>query len=211
MSEPRATVSKIMKRLLPQPDQRIDFLRGFLRRPHQVGSVIPSSRFLERRLVELAELADARAVVELGPGTGGTTRALLRALPGQARLLAIELEPEFVRLLGRIRDPRLAVERGSAAELTAIVAAHGLPPLDAVISGIPFSTMEAEHGRRILCQIRDALAQNGRFVAYQVRDRVGELGTEVFGRPRIELELRNIPPVRIFSWHGRAASASGAA
>lgn len=200
-----------MKRLRPQPDERLDFLRGFLRRPQQVGSVIPSSRFLERRLVEVAELESARAVVELGPGTGGTTRALLRALPADARLVAVELEPEFARLLEKIQDPRLAVHRGSATDLRAIIAAHDLPPLDVVLSGIPFSTIPAESGRRIVRQIHDALSADGRFVAYQVRDRVGELGAEVFGRPQVDLELRNIPPVRIFRWRKRAATASGAA
>lgn len=200
-----------MKKLLPQPDRRIDFLRGFLRRPQQVGSVIPSSRFLERRLVELGEVAGARTVVELGPGTGGTTRALLRALPADARLVAVELDPEFVRLVGAIRDPRLTVHSGSADELATLVAELALPPLDVVLSGIPFSTIRPETGRRIVRQIRDSLAPGGRFVAYQVRDRIGELGGEVFGPPQVELELRNIPPVRIFCWRRPAASQPGAA
>lgn len=203
--------SVLMKRQRPRSDERLDFLRGFLRRPQQVGSVIPSSRFLERRLVEVSELGGARAVVELGPGTGGTTRALLRALPAEARLIAVELDPEFARLLERIRDPRLAVHRGSAGDLSAIVAEHRLSSLDVVLSGIPFSTMAPEVGRRIVRQIHDVLASEGRFVAYQVRDRVGEIGAEVFGPPQVDLELRNIPPVRIFRWRKRAASASGAA
>jgi phospholipid N-methyltransferase len=51
------------------------FFRGFLRHPSLIGSVIPSSRFLERRVVEVAGIAHSRSVVELGPGTGGITRA----------------------------------------------------------------------------------------------------------------------------------------
>ena len=57
------------------------FFRGFLRQPALIGSVIPSSRFLERRIVEAYGIAHSRMVVELGPGTGGTTRAIL---PGPA-------------------------------------------------------------------------------------------------------------------------------
>ena len=64
-----------------QPDERLKFLQGFLKRPQQVGSVIPSSRYLERRVVDRAGVKDSHMVVELGPGTGGTTRAILRALP----------------------------------------------------------------------------------------------------------------------------------
>ena len=71
------------KRPQPHPGpaaERVLFLRGFIQRPTEVGSIIPSSRFLERRVVRIAEVASAHVVVELGPGTGGTTRALLRAM-----------------------------------------------------------------------------------------------------------------------------------
>ena len=77
-----------------QPDRQdhhLAFLRGFLNRPKEVGSIIPSSRFMERRIVKTAELASARLAVELGPGTGGTTRALLRKMAPDAILVAIEL------------------------------------------------------------------------------------------------------------------------
>ncbi|HEU4430927.1 MAG TPA: methyltransferase, partial [Myxococcota bacterium] len=82
-------------------DEHLPFLQGFLRRPQQVASVMPSSRFLERRLVSLAGVRSAQLVVELGPGTGGTTRALLAALPAGARLLCIELDADFAALLRR--------------------------------------------------------------------------------------------------------------
>ena len=62
----------------PQPDNRFAFLQGFLQRPREVGSFVPSSRFLERRIVRCADVQNAKVIVELGPGTGGTTRALLR-------------------------------------------------------------------------------------------------------------------------------------
>ena len=55
------------------------FLQEFVRHPRQVASVVPSSRFLERRIVEAAGIRSAKVVVELGPGTGGTTRAILRS------------------------------------------------------------------------------------------------------------------------------------
>ena len=63
-----------------QPDDRFAFFRGFLKRPKQVGSIIPSSRFLERRVTRATRAHRAKLIVELGPGTGGTTRALLRAM-----------------------------------------------------------------------------------------------------------------------------------
>lgn len=178
----------------------IAFFLGFLRRPNAVASVLPSSRFLERRLVDIAAVRAAHMVVELGPGTGGTTRALLSELPEGARLLAIELDPQFVALLKREPDPRLIVHLGSAEALHDALARYELPHPDVVISGIPFSTMPAALGKRILGEVWSSLKPGGCFVAYQFRDRIAALGRKLFGKPDIELELRNAPPMRIYRW-----------
>ncbi len=182
-------------------DSRIQFLRGFLKSPKQVGSIVPSSRFLERRVVRSAGIGQARTVVELGPGTGGTTRALLAALPRDGRLLAIEINPRFASLLrNQIRDPRLVVHCGSAAEIQPALAAHALPAPEVVLSGIPFSTMPRALGTAILRSAHDALAPGGRFVAYQLRDRVELLGRAVFGPAARQTELLNVPPMRVYRW-----------
>ena len=177
------------------------FFRGFLRCPYQVGSVIPSSRFLERRLVEVAAVGQARTVVEFGPGTGGTTRALLRAMPKSGSLLAIEIDPQFAELLQEgIDDERFVAHQGSAEQIEHALASCTLPAPDAVISGIPFSTMPEHVGKNILRAVRDVLAPGGRFVAYQVSSRVAVLAQDIFGAARMEVELLNIPPLRVYGW-----------
>jgi phospholipid N-methyltransferase len=186
---------------LPALRERIAFLRGFVAHPQQVGSVIPSSHVLEQRLVRSARLLRARCVVELGPGTGGTTRAFLKAMPANAHLLAIELNEDFAaRLRATIRDPRLAVVHGSAEFIDRFLAEQGLPAPDAVISGIPFSTMPRDVADRIAAAIARVLAPGGRFVAYQVRPHVADYTTPYLGQARKEWELINIPPVRVFTW-----------
>jgi phospholipid N-methyltransferase len=187
-------------------DYPLDFLRGFLKRPKEVGSVIPSSRFLEKRIVKAADLEHARYVVELGPGTGGTTRAFLARMRPDAKLLAIEINPDFVSLLKRtIRDPRVTVHEGSAAEIQQALDAHGFPAPDVILSGIPFSTMGRELGLDILRSVYDSLPLGGRFVAYQFRDRVETLGREVFGRARVQTEVLNVPPMRVYRWDKQSA------
>lgn len=177
------------------------FLQGFLSHPDQVGSVIPSSGWLEQRLVRTAGLAHAHVVVELGPGTGGTTRAFLRALPARSHLLAIELSPVFhARITRAIDDPRFVAQLGSAEQIAEFLAARRLPAPDAVISGIPFSTMPAAVADRIAAAIATVLAPGGRFVAYQVRAHVASFAEPYLGIPRTEWEWRNVPPVRVFTW-----------
>lgn len=192
--------------LRPQPDDRLAFFRGFLKRPKEVASIIPSSRFLERRVMRATRADRADLIVELGPGTGGTTRALLAAMRPNAKLLAIEINPHFVGVLDRWPDPRLIVREGSAADLSVILAEQGLGAPDVVVSGIPFSTMARPIGREILRAVYDALEPGGAFVAYQVRDRVHILGREVFGRARVQRELLNVPPMRIYRWEKHAAA-----
>ena len=183
------------------PDRRLAFFQGFLREPQQVGSLIPSSRFLERRLVKISAVRHARTVVELGPGTGGTTHALLRALPAGAHLLAIEIDPRFSEMLrAEITDPRLIVHRGSAEDIAVTLPSYGLPAPEVVISGIPFSTIPASVGESILRAMWSSLAPGGRFVAYQFRDRVAVLGRRMLGRPEVDVELLNVPPMRVYSW-----------
>ncbi|MCA9008016.1 MAG: hypothetical protein KDA70_22285, partial [Planctomycetaceae bacterium] len=70
------------------------FLRGFFENPLQVASFVPSSGYLQRKLSSLACLQSARCVVELGPGTGETTKALLDAIPADTQLLCVEVVSE---------------------------------------------------------------------------------------------------------------------
>jgi len=177
------------------------FFRGFLREPAQVGSVIPSSRFLENRIVEAADLSSARRVVELGPGTGGTTRTFLSHLGPEARLLSVELSPFFHELLEEISDPRFINHLGSAEYLADILAQHQMESPDVVISGIPFSKMPAAVGTRIAQSIQENLCEGGRFVAYQFRGHVAQITSPVMGEPvSSSLELWNIPPMRVYCW-----------
>jgi phospholipid N-methyltransferase len=193
-----------LSRLKLQPDHRFAFLQGFLERPKEVGSIIPSSRFLERRIVRAARVELAKVLVELGPGTGGTTRALLRAMDPKAHLLAVEVNPRFVGLLRRIDDPRLVVHLGDAAEIGVALDRYELPTPDVILSGIPFSTMAKGAGRDILRSVHDSLHPGGLFIAYQVRDRVESLGREVFGRARVQTEIWNVPPMRVYRWEKTA-------
>lgn len=191
-----------------ESDDRAVFLREFLKHPYQVASIIPSSRFLERRVMQLAGIHLSHTVVELGAGTGGTTRAILRELPQHGKLLVIEINPRFCALLQQIPDDRLIVHRGCAQELQETVALLGLPAPDAIISGIPFSTMSRSSGARILEEVTSTLQPGGRFVAYQVSNQVDDLASPLLGPAQVEVELFNIPPMRLYRWEKQALNSA---
>ena len=182
---------------------RLTFFQEFLKHPLQVGSIIPSSRFLERCIIEAAVIDSANTIVELGSGTGGTTRAILDAMPKDARLLSIEINPHFHTLVSGIEDERLIAHLGSACELKTIISMYGLDAPEVVISGIPFSTMNNSDGAQVIAAISSQLAPNGRFVAYQVSRQVATLCRPILGPERVAMELLNIPPMRVFQWEKR--------
>jgi phospholipid N-methyltransferase len=179
---------------------RLALFQEFLKHPLQIGSVISSSRFLECRIVGNAGIGSAETIVELGPGTGGTTRAILQAMAPRAKLLSIEINPHLHALVSRIKDGRLIAHRGEANGLKDILSMHGLSAPEVLISGIPFSTMSRRSGSQILETISSVLAPGGRFVAYQVSKRVACLCRPILGPGQMEVELFNIPPLRVYRW-----------
>ena len=183
-----------------QINGRFAFFQEFLKHPFQIGSIIPSSRFLEQRIVEAAAIASAKTIVELGSGTGGTTRAILRAMPPEAKLLSIEINPLFHALVSNIDDERMIAHLGNACGLKEIISMYGLGAPEAVISGIPFSTMNHREGSQVIEAISSLLAPNGCFVAYQVSKRVVSLCRPFLGTEQVMLEVLNIPPMRIYKW-----------
>jgi phospholipid N-methyltransferase len=200
-----AAASSARREAPSSPPSRLNdamaFLRGFLANPFEVASIAPSSVYLEARIVQAAKLEQARCVVELGPGTGGTTRALLRAMAAQSRLLAIELNPGFCDRLRRvIDDPRLALQAGSAESLADALRRRHLPAADVVVTGIPFSTLPVDVAQRIAAAIHANLAPGGRVVAYQCRPHVATYLKPHFGEPRAAWEWRSLTPMRVFVW-----------
>jgi len=144
------------------------FSRNFLKHPRMLGSVIPSSRFLVNRLLRQVDWPRARTIVEYGPGVGTITKPLLRRLGPDGHVVAIDTNRDFVLHLGRtLRDPRLHVVEGSAADTATVLAERGLARADYVISGIPYTTIPAAVRSQILADTHKLLHPEGGFLIYQ--------------------------------------------
>jgi phospholipid N-methyltransferase len=175
------------------------FARNFFRHPRMLGSIIPSSRFLIKQLLEPINWGRARVIVEYGPGVGGITAEVLRRLRADAILIAIEMNPDFVGYLrGTIKDKRLQVVHGSAAQVEEILRRFGYTRVDYIISGIPFSTIPATLREEILRKTRDALEPGGAFLVYQFSTRVLRDLTRIFGYVGRRFELLNVLPAHLF-------------
>jgi phospholipid N-methyltransferase len=179
--------------------ERLFFARTFFRHPLMLGSVIPSSRFLVRRILDRIDWAQVRLVVEYGPGVGNITGEILHRMRPDATLIAIETNPEFVRFLrSSFADERLQVVQGSAADVGEILRDLGHSKATCIISGIPFSMISAARREHILWESRAALEPGGAFLVYQYSARLLADLRRVFGRVERGFELLNILPAHLF-------------
>ena len=175
------------------------FARNFFRHPRMLGSIVPSSRFLIKQLLEPINWGRARVIVEYGPGVGGITAEVLRRLRADATLIAIEMNPDFVSYLeSAFTDKRLRVIEGSAVSVDEILRRCGYMRADYIISGIPFSTIPAPLRERILNKTRDMLEPGGAFLVYQFSTRVLRDLKRTFGYVARRFEPLNVLPAHLF-------------
>jgi phospholipid N-methyltransferase len=175
------------------------FARNFFRHPRMLGSIVPSSRFLINQLLEPIDWAQARVIVEYGPGVGGITEEILRRMRPDASLIAIETNPEFVRFLrSSTQDERLHVVEASAESVVEILRQHGHERASYIISGIPFSTISAPVRERILRSTCSVLEPHGSFLVYQFSTRVLQDLRRIFRYVSRQFEPLNVLPAYLF-------------
>lgn len=140
------------------------FFRRWLANPLQMGSVVPSSPALGRRIAALVERGPEEVVVELGAGTGAVSRALLAGGVPPERLVVVEIVPEMARHLAR-ELPGVTVLEGDAFALaeTLPAALHGR--VGTAICGIPLVLLPLERQRAFVAAV-EAVAPGRGFLLY---------------------------------------------
>lgn len=175
------------------------FLRGFLKHPVMVGSIIPSSRVLIERMLKPVDWDNTRLFVEYGPGVGTFTRPVLEKMGDDAKLIAIDTNPDFINFLRKsIDDPRLIAVTGSAADVEQIITDEGFEKADYVLSGIPFSTLPPGLGDEIARATSEVIRPGGAFLVYQFSPKVFDIIEPWFKRIERGFEWINVPPARLF-------------
>jgi len=124
----------------PRLDDEVRFLRSWIEKPLHMGAVMPSSKLLARTMAEYVDVESDGPVVELGPGTGAITNALIEHGVDQKRLVLVEYNPGFCALL-RDRYPQAKVVQGDAYALRdTLWSVLGGGRSTAVVSGLPLVT-----------------------------------------------------------------------
>lgn len=196
-----------VRRTARRPDgrKRIDladearFLRSWLDKPLITGAVSPSGKALARMMARYVDPTSPGMVLEIGPGTGPVTEALIERGVAPERLVLIEFNPEFVPLLER-RFPGVTVVRGDAYSARATLAGHVAAPLIATVSSLPLLTKPVRQRVRLLDDCFDMSRPGAPFIQFTYglvppipREAIGV--TSAVGSPRVWL---NLPPARVW-------------
>jgi phosphatidylethanolamine/phosphatidyl-N-methylethanolamine N-methyltransferase len=190
------------------------FIRSWLENPRLIGAVSPSGRALAKAMASYVDASGDGAIVELGPGTGPVTQALLARGIAPHRLLLVEYERRFCHLLGE-RFPGVKIVQGDAYGLKATLDGKVDGKIAAVVSSLPLLVRPERDRIELLRQAFELMGPDGLFVQFTygltispmpIRSQPG--GGHYVGKGSAPI-LLNIPPARV--WRYRVAGHAGCA
>lgn len=178
----------------------IAYIKTFIE-DRNVASIMPSSKFLVRRVCRRMDFSERRVVVEYGPGLGVFSEYILKQMGPEDRLLLIEANPKFVDKLRKLAagDPRVEVYHEKAQNVEEVLEAAGELAADYVLSGIPFSFLDEEVKHELIDTTKSILKPGGKFLVYQHYNHMEEPLNEHFEHVEKDFQLLNIPPIHIHS------------
>jgi phosphatidylethanolamine/phosphatidyl-N-methylethanolamine N-methyltransferase len=177
---------------------RLAFLRSLAGNPRLTGAVAPSGPALSRLMASFVDPDDARPVLELGPGTGVVTAALIERGIAPEKIVAIEFNPNFCSLLCE-RFDGIAVVAGDAYDLDATLPADRSGPFSAVVSSLPLLTRPPEIRLALVEQALARMAPGAPFIqfSYSLFPPVKPVAGR-FTVKRSKWVVMNLPPARVW-------------
>jgi phosphatidylethanolamine/phosphatidyl-N-methylethanolamine N-methyltransferase len=199
---PLHSVARVEKKSL-RLDDEMQFIRSWIEKPLSTGAVMPSSRVLARAMARYVDPRSQGPVIELGPGTGPVTEALVRRGVNPGRLILVEFNPDFCRLL-RTRYPAATVVQGDAYRLRRLLENYVDEPAAAVVSGLPLVTKPLRTRLRLISDAMTLLATGAPFVQFTYA-MLPPIPKELPGvrAESSELIWMNLPPARVWVYRGR--------
>jgi phosphatidylethanolamine/phosphatidyl-N-methylethanolamine N-methyltransferase len=179
-------------------DDEVRFIRSWIERPLSIGAVTPSGKVLARAMARYVDPNSTGPVVELGPGTGPVTEALVEAGVEPSRLVLVEFNPSFCRIL-RSRYPDATLVQGDAYSMRRLLETLLLQPAAAVVSGLPLITKPIKMRLRLLRDAFDLMLPGAPFVQFTYS--VASPLPRRFGGFSVEASERiwmNLPPARVW-------------
>jgi ornithine lipid N-methyltransferase len=186
------------------------FLSKFLKHGTAIASLAPSSRWLSRATVANIDWSRPGVVVELGAGTGPITRELAARAGEHTRLLIVERDPDFAKILHERYDgrPNLEVIEGDVRDLSEMLGDRGITQVDHVVSGLPVPSFPKDLQQSLFRNVRDVLKPEGTYNQITEMPLVyWKFYQRFFEHVRFVFEPRNLPPAGAYLCRGVKAPA----
>jgi phosphatidylethanolamine/phosphatidyl-N-methylethanolamine N-methyltransferase len=198
---PLHSAVRVEKKKLPLDDE-MQFIRSWIEKPLSTGAVMPSSKALARTMARYVDVKSSGPVIELGPGTGPVTEALVQHGVDPARLVLVEFNPDFCRLL-RTRYPAATVVQGDAYKLRRLLESCVREPAAAIVSGLPLLTKPLRTRLRLIADAMGLLAPGAPFVQFTYA-MVPPIPKALSGIKAVASDLiwLNLPPARVWVYRG---------
>jgi len=181
------------------------FLRSLIVRPRAIGAIAPSSPALARRIALQIDPHLPGMVLELGPGTGVVTEALIARGIAPERLIAIESDPDLARLM-RERFPRLRVIEGDAFSLDHTLPHEETGSLAGIVSGLPLLNFPPAQRRALIASTLARMPSGCPFVQFSYGFTAPLPADEEIVVERAGFVLANLPPARVWVYRSLEVS-----
>jgi len=190
--------SELRKALAEKFDDELRFFRGWIDRPKTVGSIVPTSSITARRMASVVDTTSGLPVLEIGPGTGVITRAILARGVAPEKLYTVEYSPDFVRHLRR-NFPGVNVIEGDAFNLDATLGNDMPARFDSVVSGVPLLNFPVAKRVAYVEDLLDRIPEGRPIMqlTYGPRSPVPP-GLGNYTVRRFDFVIRNIPPTQLW-------------
>lgn len=179
-------------------DDEVRFLRSWIKKPLHMGAVMPSGKPLARAMAQCVDISVSGPVIELGPGTGAITHALVERGVDPSRLILLEFNPGFCALL-RERFPKATVVQGDAYALQDSLRHVIAEPAAAIVSGLPLVTKPMPVRVKLLGEALALTAPAAPFIqfTYSVAPPIARHLSGVVSRASERIWM-NLPPARVW-------------
>lgn len=177
-------------------NEKLIFIKNFIKNPRQIGSIIPSSKKLAEKMIEQVNFEKAKSIIELGPGVGCFTQYILEKKDKQTQFIIFEKNQDMRNILDSKFKNLDIYEK--AEELTKILKSKKIDSVDYIISGLPFTILEKDIRMSILEQVYYNLNKNGKFITFQYSLDLLKYLKRKYEKVEVKLVPFNIPMAYVY-------------
>lgn len=178
----------------------MSFIKQYIVKPRTVGAILPSSKYLAKRMIDNIDFNNADYIVEYGAGTGVFTEKMIERRKKNSVILIFENNEEFYSILKEKykAEPYIYIVNDSAENLEKYLLKYDIPWIDYIVSGLPFASLPHEVSENILDKTKKHLKEDGNFITFQYTLLKKNFIGKYFKNINVKREIRNVPPAYVF-------------